>query len=54
LRVLAIGINAYEDRGWTPPGQTAPLIFPPLKLAVNDAQASAGGCSDAAWRRSIQ
>jgi WD40 repeat protein len=38
LYVLAIGINAYHDEGWTPPGATRPEYFPPLKLAVNDAR----------------
>ena len=39
LHVLAIGINAYIDKGWTPPGGTVPLKFPPLSLAVKDATA---------------
>jgi WD40 repeat protein len=38
LHVLAIGINAYTDRGWTPPGGVQPIGFPPLGLAVNDAK----------------
>jgi WD40 repeat protein len=38
LYVLAIGINAYHDEGWTPPGATKPEYFPPLKLAVDDAK----------------
>ncbi len=37
LHILAIGINAYQDRGWTPPGSSEKLAFPPLNLAV-------GGC----------
>ena len=37
LHVLAIGINAYVDRGWMPPGDSKPKMFPRLKLAVNDA-----------------
>lgn len=37
LHILAIGINAYEDRGWTPPGRNAPSYFPPLGLAAKDA-----------------
>lgn len=41
LHVLAIGINAYIDKGWTPPGKTALLKFPPLNLAVKDATALA-------------
>jgi WD40 repeat protein len=38
LYVLAIGVNAYHDDGWTPPGATRPEYFPPLKLAVDDAK----------------
>jgi WD40 repeat protein len=38
LYVLAIGINAYHDDGWTPPGATKREYFPPLKLAVDDAR----------------
>jgi WD40 repeat protein len=41
LHVLAIGINAYIDRGWTPPGADGAIKFAPLKLAVNDAKAFA-------------
>jgi hypothetical protein len=37
LHILAIGINAYEDRGWTPPGSDNPRSFGPLGLAVKDA-----------------
>jgi uncharacterized caspase-like protein len=40
LHILAIGINAYEDRGWTPPGKER-LGFGPLGLAVKDATAFA-------------
>jgi uncharacterized caspase-like protein len=36
LYMLAIGIDAYHDRGWTPPGATRPEYFPPLTLAVGD------------------
>ena len=39
LHILAIGINTYVDRGWTPPGETGPVQFPPLSLAVDDATA---------------
>jgi WD40 repeat protein len=39
LHILAIGINAYVDQGWTPPGSADKLAFPPLKLAVADAKA---------------
>jgi WD40 repeat protein len=39
LHVLAIGINSYVDRGWTQPGGPEILGFPPLSLAVADAQA---------------
>jgi WD40 repeat protein/uncharacterized caspase-like protein len=38
LYVLAIGINAYHDEGWTPPGAIVPESFPLLKLAVADAK----------------
>jgi WD40 repeat protein len=41
LHVLAIGINAYVDRGWRQPGSGDTLAFPPLHLAVNDAKALA-------------
>ena len=37
LHVLAIGINGYTDRGWTPPGATQPVAFGALGLAVKDA-----------------
>jgi uncharacterized caspase-like protein len=39
LHVLAIGINAYKDNGWTPAGQSDTFYFEQLKLAVNDAKA---------------
>jgi hypothetical protein len=39
LHILAIGINRYEDKGWTPPGSTGNLYFAPLDLAVDDAKA---------------
>src|SRR5262249_47863687 len=41
LHVLAIGINAYVDQGWIPPGSGELLAFPPLSLAVNDARSFA-------------
>ncbi len=41
LHILAIGINAYTDKGWTPPGSSVRLAFPPLSLAVADAKAFA-------------
>lgn len=41
LHILAIGINAYVDKGWTPPGSSAKLAFSPLNLAVADAKAFA-------------
>ena len=39
LHILAIGVNAYVDKGWTPPGSSEKLAFPPLNLAVADAKA---------------
>jgi WD40 repeat protein len=39
LHILAIGINAYVDEGWTPPGSSQKVAFPPLNLAVPDAKA---------------
>jgi uncharacterized caspase-like protein len=48
LHVLAIGINAYSDTGWTPPGAKQPLRFGPLGLAVKDAQAFAAAIQSAA------
>jgi hypothetical protein len=38
LYILAIGVNAYVDQGWTPPGSSKKLSFPPLNLAVADAK----------------
>jgi len=38
LHVLAIGINAYVDRGWSPPGSGEVQAFAPLNLAVRDAR----------------
>jgi WD40 repeat protein/uncharacterized caspase-like protein len=37
LHVLAIGINAYHDNGWKPPGADMAEFFPPLTLAAGDA-----------------
>jgi hypothetical protein len=37
LHILAIGINKYVDRGWTPPNG-ATSYFSPLSLAVKDAK----------------
>ena len=37
LHVLAIGINAYHDAGWKPPGSDKVEYFPPLTLAAGDA-----------------
>jgi WD40 repeat protein/uncharacterized caspase-like protein len=48
LHILAIGINAYEDRGWTPPGSDTPRSFGPLGLAVKDATAFADSMKQAA------
>ena len=47
LYILAIGINAYIDEGWAPPG-SHPLAFAPLGLAVKDAQAFAASMKKAA------
>jgi WD40 repeat protein len=41
LHVLAIGINAYVDKGWRSPGSYDMLKFPPLSLAVSDARSRA-------------
>jgi hypothetical protein len=38
LHILAIGINSYVDEGWTPPGSSQKVAFPPLDLAVPDAK----------------
>lgn len=48
LHVLAIGINAYEDHGWTPSGSSQMFSFPPLSLAVDDAKAFAAEMEKAA------
>jgi WD40 repeat protein len=37
LHVLAIGINAYHDDGWKPPGSDTVEYFPALTLAAGDA-----------------
>jgi WD40 repeat protein len=37
LHILAIGINTYHDKGWTPPGASQAEFFPPLALAAGDA-----------------
>jgi hypothetical protein len=47
LYVLAIGINAYVDRGWNPPGSYDILKFPPLNLAVSNAKALAAALKQA-------
>jgi WD40 repeat protein len=47
LYVLAIGVNAYDDEGWTPPGATRREYFPPLKLAVDDARSIAEALNEA-------
>ena len=39
LHILAIGINAYSDRGWSPVDQPETLFFPALSLAIKDATA---------------
>jgi WD40 repeat protein len=41
LHILAVGINGYVDEGWTPPGSSQRVQFPPLNLAVPDATAFA-------------
>jgi WD40 repeat protein len=41
LHVLAIGINAYMDKGWNQPDSAETLALPRLNLAVNDAKAVA-------------
>jgi uncharacterized caspase-like protein len=48
LHILAIGINAYTDRGWTPAGQTEIFAFPALSLAVKDAMAFGDSLKQAA------
>jgi WD40 repeat protein len=47
LHILAIGIDAYVDRGWAPPGKGL-LAFAPLSLAVKDAKAFADSMKTAA------
>ena len=39
LYILAVGINAYADHGFAPPGSSQIFAFPPLTLAVKDATA---------------
>ncbi len=41
LHILAIGINAYIDKGWEPAGSGQLVRFSKLTLAVNDATAFA-------------
>ncbi len=48
LHILAIGINAYEDKGWAEPGSNEVKAFPPLGLAVGDATAFAAEMEKAA------
>src|SRR5262249_717273 len=48
LHILAIGINAYMDTGWTPPGSKTSALFPPLDLAVKDAKSFAADMEKAA------
>ena len=48
LHILAIGINAYEDKGWAAPGSNEVKAFPPLGLAVGDAKAFAAEVEKAA------
>ncbi len=48
LHVLAIGINAYEDRGGTDPATLQTMLFPPLELAAADASALAAEMKKAA------
>ena len=48
LHILAIGINAYEDKGWAAPGSDEVKAFPPLGLAVGDAKAFAAEMEKAA------
>lgn len=38
LSILAIGINAYVDDGWSPLGEKDVVGFAPLNLAVDDAK----------------
>ncbi len=48
LHVLAIGINAYTDQGWRPPGATQAVRFPKLELATRDATTIANDLKQAA------
>jgi WD40 repeat protein len=48
LHILAIGINTYVDKGWTPPRSNVPILFEPLDLAVADAKAFAASTEKAA------
>jgi hypothetical protein len=48
LFILAIGINAYTDKGWTLPGGSQIALFPPLHLAVTDATSFADDMKQAA------
>jgi WD40 repeat protein len=48
LHILALGIDAYDDMGWTPPGADAPRGFGPLGLAVKDATQFADSMQKAA------
>ena len=41
LYILAIGINAYTDKGWALPGTSVVEAFPPLALAAGDAKSFA-------------
>ena len=50
LHILAIGINAYNDRGWTPPGHSDNFYFSELTLAVNDAKTFGNSIKRAAAR----
>jgi WD40 repeat protein len=48
LHILAIGINAYHDKGWTRPGTSEIEYFPPLSLAAGDATGFAAQMKKAA------
>ena len=48
LHILAIGVNAYEDKGWLAPGAKEATRFPPLNLAAGDATAFAAEMKKAA------
>jgi WD40 repeat protein/uncharacterized caspase-like protein len=48
LHILAIGIDKYIDKGWTPPGASRPIHFKPLDLAAKDAMAFAAALKRAA------